>query len=107
MELRTIYDTLDFYNHRWTVEILASLASGPKRFNALLRDTGNVNAKPQWAALQRLEEKGLVLHPNDVDGEHYALTPYGEWALAAIQAFVEQVSRWENSLGDGDRSSRS
>jgi DNA-binding HxlR family transcriptional regulator len=92
-ELKEIYDTLHFFDHRWTLEILSSLSAGAKRFNALQRDVGNVNAKTHRDALQRLIGRGLVERPTNVDGVHYTLTPSGERALPLLRAFVCQLSR--------------
>lgn len=106
MELETIYDTLRTFDHRWTLEILASLSEAPRRFNALQRDVGNVNSKTQRDALRRLVERGLVQRPEDGDGVHYMLTPLGERALPALVAFVKELSAWQDARDGGDRSRR-
>lgn len=107
VELATIYDALRLFDHRWTLEILASLSEGPKRFNALQRDVGNINSKTHRDVLQRLVDNGLVRHPSDGDGVHYALTAMGERALPALRAFIRELSLWDDARGGGDRSRHS
>jgi DNA-binding HxlR family transcriptional regulator len=105
VELGTIYDALHLFGHRWTLELLTSLSEGPKRFNELQRDVGNINSKTHNNALQRLADHGLVRHPNDGDGVHYILTPFGERALPALRRFVSELSQWHEACGC-DRSRR-
>lgn len=107
VELGRIYDTLRLFDHRWTLEILSSLSEGSKRFNALQRDVGNFNSKSHSDALQRLVGRGLVRHPSDGDGVHYALTALGERALPALTAFVTELSQWNDARDSGNRSRRS
>jgi DNA-binding HxlR family transcriptional regulator len=86
--------------------LLGPLRDGPKRFNDLQRDVGNINSKSHRDALQRLVERGLVSHPNDGDGAHYVLTGLGERVLPALRAFVSELSQWDEARG-GDRTRRS
>jgi DNA-binding HxlR family transcriptional regulator len=103
VELEPIYETLRFFGHNWTLEILASLTRQPKRFNALQRDTANISSRTQSEVLKRLVDHGLVRHPDDGDGLHYELTPLGERVLPALVAFVKELSEWREARG-GDRS---
>lgn len=107
MDLDTIYETLKLFGYRWTLEILTSLAESPKRFNELQRDVGNYNPKTHQDAVARLVEHGLIRHPNDGDGAHYALTLKGEWALPALRTFAEGMSQWDDARGNGDRAHQS
>jgi DNA-binding HxlR family transcriptional regulator len=104
VDFNPIYDTLKLLGYRWTLEILASLAQSPKRFNELQRDVGNYNAKTHGDAVARLVEHGLVRHPNDGDGVHYALTPMGEFVIPALDTFVKGMSQWDDNRSSGDRS---
>jgi DNA-binding HxlR family transcriptional regulator len=107
VELGAIYELLRFFDHRWTLELLSSLSEGPKRFNALQRDVGNINSKTHRDALQRLVDRGLVRRPGDGDGVHYELTALGERALPALRTFVDELSQWDDAREGGDRSRRS
>lgn len=107
VELGPIYDTLRTFDHRWTLEILAALTESPRRFNALQREIGDVNSKTQRDALRRLVERGLVRRPEDGDGVHYVLTPLGERALPALEAFVKELSDWQDARDSGERSHQS
>ncbi|QOC89723.1 winged helix-turn-helix transcriptional regulator [Micromonospora craniellae] len=92
MNQKPVQAVLQLFNHRWTLEILAALTSGPQRFNSLQRVTGNINAKTHRDALQRLVKGQLVRPPSDGDGVHYALTTLGERALPALRAFAAGLS---------------
>lgn len=100
MENDAIYDALRLFGRRWTLEILSSLSSGPKRFNNIQRDAGNINSKSHRDALRRLVDRGLVLHPTQVDGVHYVLTPLGERAMPALRSFVIELTEWGHTRDD-------
>jgi DNA-binding HxlR family transcriptional regulator len=104
VDLASIYETLKMLGYRWTLEILASLAESPKRFNELQRDVGNYNAKTHTDALNRLVEHGFIRHPNDGDGIHYTLTPMGEFVPPALDALVKGMRQWEDKRTSGDHS---
>lgn len=103
MEFAAIYDALAFFGHRWTIEILASLAERPKRFTDLQRSINLVHAKTFVDALRRLEDHGLITHPHHGDGTHYALTPEGRRILPLIVAFVDDL-RWWGRANDNEPS---
>ncbi|MEV6932102.1 helix-turn-helix domain-containing protein [Dactylosporangium sp. NPDC051485] len=95
MDFRTIYDALDFFRHRWTMEILASLQAQPKGFNDLQRSVNAVHATSFNQALQRLVDQGLISRPEPgARGQVYALTPVGERAFPLIVAFVDNLGMW-------------
>ncbi|WP_430788108.1 winged helix-turn-helix transcriptional regulator [Actinoplanes sp. G11-F43] len=106
MDLDTIYDTLKLLGYRWTLEILASLAESPKRFNELQRHCGNFNPKTHAAAVDRLLRYGLIRH-DDSGESRYALTAKGAQALPALRKFVADMKRWDEVIDEGDRSRRS
>ncbi len=65
---------------KWSILVLATLCSGPKRFNALKRSLGGITQKALTDTLRRLERSGLVdrrviiASPIAVE---YSVTPLG------------------------------
>jgi DNA-binding HxlR family transcriptional regulator len=101
----TIYGALEFLAHRWTMEILESLADKPKGFNDLQRSVNVAHPTSFNIALQRLVEHGLVRRPSR-RGQTYALTPAGERALPLVIRFVEELDLWaEDEVGQAQGSS--
>ena len=105
MDFRAIYGALDFLAHRWTMEILASLADRPKGFNDLQRSVNVVHPTSFNIALQRLVDQGLVSKPA-TRGQAYTLTPAGERALPLIVRFVDELDLWSDDRVGDDRRSR-
>ena len=72
---------------KWSVAVLAQLASGTQRFNELLRQIDGVSRRMLSATLRQLERDGLVerrvhaLVPPRVD---YELSPAGVELLRAL-----------------------
>jgi DNA-binding HxlR family transcriptional regulator len=79
---------------KWTVLIVRVLGRGPRRFNALRRDVGEISQKVLASALRDLEENGFVsrtvtpLTPPQVE---YALTDLGREFLCPIRGLAEWV----------------
>ena len=107
MDYGMIYGALEFLAHRWTMEILASLADKPKGFNDLQRSVNVVHPTSFNIALQRLVDHGLVRKPAR-RGQAYALTPAGERALPLVIRFVEELDLWaEDRIGHDRQAQRS
>src|ERR671923_1264760 len=72
---------------KWSVVVLARLATGTRRFNELLRQIDGVSRRMLSATLRQLERDGLVTRhvyarvPARVE---YELSPVGEELLAAL-----------------------
>ncbi len=82
---------------KWTVLIVRVLGRGPRRFNALRREVGEISQKVLASTLRDLEENGLVsrtvtpVNPPQVEyaltisaGSSYALSeasPSGFWKM--------------------------
>ena len=79
---------------KWTVLIVRVLGRGPRRFNALRREVGEISQKVLAATLRDLEKNGLVsrtvtpLNPPQVE---YALTDLGREFLLPIRGLAEWV----------------
>jgi DNA-binding HxlR family transcriptional regulator len=72
---------------KWSVVVLARLASGTHRFNELLRQIDGVSRRMLSATLRQLERDGLVerhVYARVPARVEYELSPVGENLLAAL-----------------------
>ncbi len=79
---------------KWTVLIVRVLGRGPRRFNALRRDVGEISQKVLASTLRDLEENGLVsrtVTPVNPPQVEYALTDLGREFLRPIWGLAEWV----------------
>jgi DNA-binding HxlR family transcriptional regulator len=77
---------------KWTVLIVRVLGRGPRRFNALRRDVGEISQKVLASTLRDLEKNGLVsrtVTPVAPPQVEYALTDLGEEFLCPIRGLAE------------------
>ncbi|MEZ5799757.1 MAG: helix-turn-helix domain-containing protein [Nitratireductor sp.] len=56
----TISDMLSRIGDKWTIETVTALGKGPKRFNELRREMGEISQKMLSTTLRRLERDGFV-----------------------------------------------
>ncbi len=84
--------TLNVLSQRWTLHILRTMMSGPKRFNELSRAIG-INPRTLRARLQALENDQFISRrvistmPPNVE---YSLTPKG----ASLNDVFDRISEW-------------
>ena len=79
---------------KWTVLIVRVLGRGPRRFNALRREVGEISQKVLASTLRDLEENGFVsrtVTPVNPPQVEYALTELGEEFLCPIRGLAEWV----------------
>jgi len=81
---------------KWTVLIVRVrvLGRGPRRFNALRREVGEISQKVLASTLRDLEENGLVsrtVTPVNPPQVEYALTDLGREFLCPIRGLAEWV----------------
>ncbi len=98
---------LDKVGDRWSMLVLAALASGPKRFSALARALPDISKRMLTQTLRTLETDGFVfrhVHPTVPPRVTYSLTPLGEsfaeplvglivWAEANFASVMEARRR--------------
>ncbi len=98
-----VRNLLDQIGDRWSMLLLAALASGPKRFSALTRLVPDISKRMQTQTLRALEANGFVhrdVQPTVPPSVTYSLTPLGEsfakpllelieWAEANFPAVLE------------------
>jgi len=79
---------------KWTLLVVRVLGHGPRRFNALRREVGEISQKVLASTLRELEENGFVsrtVTPVNPPQVEYALTELGREFLMPVQALAEWV----------------
>ena len=79
---------------KWTLLVVRVLGRGPRRFNALRREVGEISQKVLASTLRDLEENGFVsrtVTPVTPPQVEYALTALGREFLRPVQALAEWV----------------
>lgn len=79
---------------KWTLLVVRTLGYGPRRFNALRRDVGEISQKVLASTLRELEENGFVsrtVTPVTPPQVEYALTDLGREFLKPVQTLAEWV----------------
>ena len=77
---------------KWTVLVVRVLGRGPRRFNALRREVGEISQKVLASTLRDLEENGLVsrtVTPVNPPQVEYALTDLGREFLTPRRGLAE------------------
>lgn len=86
---------------KWTVLVVRTLGRGPRRFNALRREIGEISQKMLAQTLRDLEENGFVkrtVTPVKPPQVEYALTPLGESFLCPVRGLAEWVAAHSNHI---------
>src|SRR3954468_15622330 len=79
---------------KWTLLVVRVLGQGPRRFNALRRDVGEISQKVLASTLRDLEEDGFIsrtVTPTTPPQVEYALTDLGREFLVPVQGIAEWV----------------
>lgn len=79
---------------KWTLLVVRTLGHGPRRFNALRREVGEISQKMLASTLRDLEENGFVLRtvtPVTPPQVEYALTDLGKEFLCPVRGLAEWV----------------
>ncbi len=102
-----VRNLLDQIGDRWSMLLLAALASGPKRFSVLARVVPDISKRMLAQTLRTLETDGFVnrdVRPSVPPSVTYSLTPLGlsfagplfgliEWAEANFGAVLDARAR--------------
>ncbi|MDN3517541.1 helix-turn-helix domain-containing protein [Aquisalimonas lutea] len=86
-----IRDVLDRIGDQWSLLILEALAPGTLRFNALMREIGDVSKQMLSRTLKQLEQDGFItrtLYPEVPPRVEYTLTPLGRSFLEPMRQLV-------------------
>jgi DNA-binding HxlR family transcriptional regulator len=114
-ECRAISAVLSRVGDKWTVLVVETLGTGPKRFNELRRALGSISQRMLTLTLRALERDGLVLRtvtpsvPPRVDYEltklgHSLLVPVNslaDWARANTAAMDKARAKFDTPDGSG------
>jgi DNA-binding HxlR family transcriptional regulator len=106
---QTVTEVLARVGDKWSMQIVMNLASGPMRFNALLRAVAGISQRMLTRTLRNLERDGLVsrtVTPSVPPRVDYALTALGEslrepvnalgdWAVANREAIAASRERFD------------
>src|ERR1700749_4296173 len=79
---------------KWTLLVVRVLGQGPRRFNALRREVGEISQKVLASTLRDLEENGFIsrtVTPTTPPQVEYALTELGREFLCPVQAIADWV----------------
>ena len=104
-DCRMVREILDLVGDKWTLYIIATLRSGPVRFNELRRQIDGISQRMLTINLRGLERDGLVkrtLFPTIPPRVDYELTELGRTLLAPVMALVT----WANSNQENIRGTR-
>lgn len=85
---------LSRFADKWTVLVVRALGHGPRRFNALRREVGEISQKVLASTLRDLEENGFVTRtvtPTKPPQVEYALTDLGRDFLVPVRSLGEWV----------------
>ncbi|WP_256731525.1 helix-turn-helix domain-containing protein [Sphingomonas sp. dw_22] len=86
--------TLARVSDKWSMLVVRVLGRGPRRFNALRREIGEISQKVLASTLRDLEEHGFVsrtVAPTNPPQVEYALTDLGREFLDPVRALAEWV----------------
>jgi DNA-binding HxlR family transcriptional regulator len=92
-DCRAISQVLSRVGDKWTVLVVESLGSGPKRFNELRRALGSISQRMLTLTLRALERDGLVtrtVYPTIPPRVDYELTKLGRSLLVPVNG----LSAW-------------
>jgi DNA-binding HxlR family transcriptional regulator len=88
-ECRRVSEVLARVGDKWTMQVIAELGEGPRRFNELRRGIDGVSQRMLTLTLKNLERDGLVsrtVTPSVPPRVDYALTDLGRSMLAPVNA---------------------
>lgn len=92
-DCRAISEVLSRVGDKWTVLVVETLGSGPKRFNELRRALGSISQRMLTLTLRALERDGLVtrtVFPTIPPRVDYELTKLGRSLLVPVNG----LSAW-------------
>lgn len=91
-ECRAISQVLSRVGDKWTVLVVETLGSGPKRFSELRRALGSISQRMLTLTLRALERDGLVrrtVTPTVPPRVDYELTRLGHSLLEPVNALAD------------------
>jgi DNA-binding HxlR family transcriptional regulator len=92
-DCHAVSEMLSRVGDKWTVQVVAMLGEGPKRFNELRRAVGGISQRMLTLTLRALERDGLLtrtVYPTIPPRVDYELTKLGRSLLEPVKG----LSRW-------------
>ena len=86
-----VREVLDRVGDKWSVQVIANLGGGPRRFSELRRGIDGLSQRMLTLTVRGLERDGLVRrtqYPTIPPKVEYALTSLGETLLGPIRALA-------------------
>ncbi len=99
-------EILDRIGDKWSLHIVAMLASGPQRFNALKRGIDGISQRMLTLTLRGLERDGLVtrtMYPTIPPRVDYELTEMGRTLLDPVMALVNWAARHQVAIAEAHK----
>ena len=90
---QTISSLLQRIGDKWSVLVVSTLGTGPRRFNELRREIPSVSQRMLTLTLRNLERDGLVsrtVTPSIPPRVDYELTPLGR----SLEGPIGQLQQW-------------
>lgn len=97
---------LDRIGDKWSLYIVAMLANGPQRFNALKRGIDGISQRMLTLTLRGLERDGLVtrtLYPTIPPRVDYELTDLGRTLLKPVMALVHWANEHQVAIAEAHK----
>ncbi|SEQ61450.1 transcriptional regulator, HxlR family [Devosia sp. YR412] len=93
---------LDKISDKWSMLLVMTLASGPKRFNQLRREVPDISQKMLTQTLRDLQRDGMVgrrVFDTKPPSVEYRLTPLGESIIVPFGHLIQWASANHNTIG--------
>lgn len=98
-----IRDVLDRIGDQWSLLVLDALEGGTKRFNALMRDIGDISKQMLSKTLRRLEQDGFIrrtIYAQVPPKVEYSLTPLGRSFLLPMKGLIHWADENHGAIRD-------
>jgi DNA-binding HxlR family transcriptional regulator len=105
-DCRAIGEVLSRVGDKWTVLVVATLGSGPRRFNELRKALGSISQRMLTLTLRALERDGLVtrtVFPTIPPRVDYELTRLGRSLLEPVNALGDWAMRNQPAIQEARR----
>ncbi|SFC14043.1 winged helix-turn-helix transcriptional regulator [Devosia psychrophila] len=93
---------LDKISDKWSMLLVMTLASGPKRFNQLRREVSDISQKMLTQTLRDLQRDGMVarrVYDTKPPSVEYRLTPLGESIIVPFGHLIEWAGHNHPQIG--------
>ncbi|GAA0935706.1 winged helix-turn-helix transcriptional regulator [Virgisporangium aurantiacum] len=97
VDARLFHDAARRYGHRWAFDIIEELRNRPMRFTDLMRAINPTpHPKSLRDSLRRLQDQGLIAHPEIGEGTKYEITAAGRDLASVVTEFAANLQRWSS-----------